>query len=91
MTAAQQVEMDPRAPREQRAPSTLWIPAALVFVLAAVSGWRDGGFWHSEALAVAAIAIVLLAAALVIAPPDRASAFVPVSLGLLALWWLFAG
>src|SRR6202035_4322064 len=49
--------------------------------------WRDGGFWHAEALAVALIAAVLLIAALVSAPPDRRSAFVVVSLGLLAIWW----
>ena len=92
MTAVrQQVEMASHASREHRAPSTVWIPAALVFVLAAVSGWRDGGFWHAEALAVAAIAIVLLATALVIAPPDRVGAFVLVSLGLLAVWWLLRG
>ena len=35
-----------------------------------------------------AIAIVLLGAALVIAPPDRAGAFVLISLAFLALWWL---
>ena len=89
MTAVQeQVEKDPRAPRGHRSPSATWIPAALVLVLAAASGWQDGGFWHTEALAVGAIAIVLLGAALVIAPPDRASAFVLISLALLALWWL---
>ena len=84
-----QVGMDSRAQRVQRTPSTSWIPAALVLVLAAAAGWQDGGFWHTEALAVTAIAMVLLVAALVIAPPDRISAFVLVSLGLLALWWLF--
>ncbi len=90
MTAVQeQVEKGRRSPRGHRAPSATWIPAALVLVLAAASGWRDGGFWHKEALAVTAIAIVLLGAALVIAPPDRASAFVLISLALVALWWLF--
>ena len=83
-----QVEMDSRAQRMHRSPSTSWIPAALVLVLAAAAGWQDGGFWYTEALAVTAIAMVLLAAALVIAPPDRISAFVLISVGLLALWWL---
>jgi O-Antigen ligase len=59
----------------------------LVLVLTAVAGLRDGGFWPAEALAVALIAAVLLVAALVVAPPDRRSAFVLASLGLLALWW----
>jgi len=59
----------------------------LVLVLAAVAGLRDGGFWHAEALAVALIAGVLLAAAAVAAPPDRRSTLVLASLGLLALWW----
>ena len=60
---------------------------ALVLVLAAVAGWRDGGFWHTEALAVALIAGGLLIAALVAAPPDRGGASVIGSLGLLAVWW----
>ena len=59
----------------------------LVLVLAAVAGWRDGGFWQNEALAVALIAGVLLVAALVAAPPDRQSAYVVGCLGLLAVWW----
>jgi O-Antigen ligase len=59
----------------------------LVLVLAAVAGLRDGGFWHAEASAVALIAGLLLVAALVAAPPDRRSALVLASLGLLALWW----
>jgi hypothetical protein len=60
---------------------------ALVLVLTAVSGWRDGGFWHSEAAAIAVIAAILLVAAVVIAPPDRRSLLVIACLGLLALWW----
>jgi hypothetical protein len=59
----------------------------LVLVLAAVAGLRDGGFWHAEALAIALIAGLLLVTALVAAPPDRRTAFVIASLGLLALWW----
>ena len=92
MTAVQhQVEIGPRALRRRRAASTTWIPAVLVLALAAVSGWRDGGFWPAEALAVTAIAIILLAASLVIAPPDRVGAFVLISLAVLALWWLLRG
>ena len=64
-----------------------WIVPSLVFVLAAVAGWRDGGFWHAEAAAIAVIAAVLLVAALITAPPDRRDIFVLSSLGLLALWW----
>jgi hypothetical protein len=59
----------------------------LILVLAAVAGWRDGGFWHAEALAVALIAGVLLVVALVVAPPDRRSSYVIGSLGLLTVWW----
>ncbi len=64
-----------------------WIVPSLVFVLAAIAGWRDGGFWHAEAAAFAVIAAVLLVAALIAAPPDRRDIFVLSSLGLLALWW----
>ena len=56
-------------------------------MLAAVAGWRQGGFWQNEALAVTLIAGVLLVAVLVVAPPDRGSSYVVGSLGLLALWW----
>ena len=59
----------------------------LVLVLAAVAGWREGGFWQDEALAVALMAGVLLVAALVASPPDRRSMYVIGSLGLLAVWW----
>ena len=56
-------------------------------MLAAVAGWRDGGFWHAESAAIAVLATVLLVAALITAPPDRRDIFVLSSLGLLALWW----
>jgi hypothetical protein len=64
-----------------------WIVPSLLFALAAVAGWRDGGFWHAEAGAIAVIAGVLLVAALIGAPPDRQGALVVTSVGLLALWW----
>lgn len=92
MTAVQQqLHGSPRARGVHQARPNTWILVALVFVLAAVSGWRDGGFWPGEAAAVAVIAVILLVAALVIAPPDRPSAFVIIGLGLLALWWLLRG
>jgi hypothetical protein len=37
-------------------PLRLVVPAALLFGLAVVAGLRDGGFWPSDALAVAAVA-----------------------------------
>ena len=64
-----------------------WIVPALVLVLMAVSGWRDGGFWRPEAAAIAVIAAILLVAAVVMSPPDRRSHFAIASLGLVALWW----
>jgi O-Antigen ligase len=92
MTAVQQqLYRGPRARGHHRAPPSTWVLVALVFVLAAVSGWRDGGFWPAEATAVAVIAVILLAAALVMAPPNRPSALVIISLGLLDLWWLLRG
>ncbi|HEX4127105.1 MAG TPA: O-antigen ligase family protein [Acidimicrobiales bacterium] len=68
------------------APDRRVVPG-LVFVLAVVAGWRDGGFWNSEAAAIAVIAGVLLVAALFWASPDRRGMFVVGSLGFLALWW----
>jgi hypothetical protein len=65
----------------------VWVVPSLLFALAAVAGWRQGGFWHAEAAAIAVIAGVLLVAALIGAPPDRQGAVVVGSLGLLALWW----
>jgi O-Antigen ligase len=67
--------------------SNRWVVPGLVFVLAAVAGWRGGGFWSSTATAVAVIAAVLLVAALVSAPLDRPGLFVVGSVGLLVLWW----
>ena len=64
-----------------------WIVRSLVLVLMAVSGWRDGGFWRSEAAAIAVIAAILLVAAVVMSPPDRRSLFAIASFGLVALWW----
>jgi hypothetical protein len=87
----QQLSRGERARKDDQAPTSTWMLAALVLVLTAVSGWRDGGFWPAEATAVAAIAVILLAAALVMSPPDRPSGFVIISLGLLALWWLLRG
>jgi O-antigen ligase len=92
MTAVrQQLCRGPRAQGDHQAPTSTWILVALVFVLTAFSGWRDGGFWPAEATAVAVIAVILLAAVLVMAPPDRPSALVIIGLGLLASWWLLRG
>jgi hypothetical protein len=68
------------------APNT-WTAPSLLLALAAVAGWRAGGFWHAEAAAIAVIAGVLLVAALIGAPPDRRGAVVIGSLGLLTVWW----
>ncbi|MFZ0250534.1 MAG: O-antigen ligase family protein [Acidimicrobiales bacterium] len=72
---------------EERDGLGLWGVPVLVLVLAAVAGWRDGGFWDGGAAAVAVIAAVLLIAALFRAPPDRREILVVGSLGLLVLWW----
>jgi O-antigen ligase len=41
----------------------LVLPPALLFSLAVVAGLRDGGFWPSDALAVAILSLLVLAAA----------------------------
>jgi hypothetical protein len=86
-TLDDRLPLSQRQPRERPDRIDRRVIPGLVLVLAAVAGWRDGGFWHPEALAVALIAAVLLVAALVAQPPDRRSACVIGSLGLLAVWW----
>ncbi len=86
-TLNDQLPLNRRRPRDRPDRIDRRVVPGLVLVLAAVAGWRDGGFWHAEALAVALIAGVLLVAALVAAPPDRRSGYVIGSLGLLAVWW----
>jgi O-Antigen ligase len=62
--------------------------AVLLYGLALVEGLREGGFWPRDALAVALVSLVLLAAATVAAPRDRPGLLVTGSLLLFALWWL---
>lgn len=88
MTALEQpLALSRRRPSGRQERLDQRVVPGLVLVLGAVAGWRDGGFWQAEALAVAVIAALLLIAALVAAPPDRQSTFVLGSLGLLAIWW----
>jgi hypothetical protein len=68
-------------------PLRLVLPAALLFGLAVVAGVRDGGFWASDALAVAVLSLLVLAAATTAAPRDRAGILVTGSLLLCASWW----
>jgi O-Antigen ligase len=75
------------ATSDARVSANQWVVPSLVLVLTAVTGWREGGFWSSEAMAVVVIAGVLLATGVVLAPPDRRTLVALGGLGLLALWW----
>jgi hypothetical protein len=70
-------------------PLRLVLPAALLFGLAVVEGWRHGGFWPSDALAVAILSLLVLAAATTAAPRDPAGVLVTGSLLWSSSWWLF--
>ncbi len=61
--------------------------AAPLFALMFVVGVRQGGFWHSDALAAAVGSVVLLVAAAIVYPGDRRALCVVAALAALALWW----
>jgi hypothetical protein len=65
-----------------------WILAATVYGLLVVEGYREGGFWPADALAVALAALVVLAIAIKLVPLDRRSLLLVASVLALAVWWL---
>jgi O-antigen ligase len=65
-----------------------WIPVGAVVGLMVAEGARDGGFWPSDALAVALASTVLLAVQLIARRIERRAALALTALIALALWWL---
>lgn len=65
-----------------------WAIATVVFGLAVVAAWRQGGFWDGEAFVVGLVSLGALLAACAVTHPDRRGGLVLAGLGLLASWWL---
>jgi O-Antigen ligase len=69
-------------------PAREWVVAAALYGLMLVVGFREGGFWQTDALVTLLASLICLIIALVANPTDRRSAMVLISILALASWWL---
>ena len=84
---SQNLTAEPTRDRSDSPPRE-WVVAAILFGLMVVEGFRQGGFWPTDAFVASVAAVGLLIAGILVAPPDRRGWCAIVSVVSLAVWWL---
>ena len=64
-----------------------WVCAAVIYALLILEGWREGGFWSTDAFTVAIVSLVTLGVSLVWDRPDPRGLILVGSVLALATWW----